>query len=80
MPVPFKQAITLGKRGRPKKGEEKTLSDKVYGVSSAYLEARLRRDHPEILAAKERGGARACRLIRKLETAEAEDADGEGGC
>ena len=37
MPVPFKQAITLGKRGRPKKGEEKTLSDKVYGVSFATL-------------------------------------------
>ena len=40
----FEQAIALGKRGRPKKGEEKILSDKVYRVSSVYLEAQLRRE------------------------------------
>ena len=52
VPVPFKQAVTLGKRGRPKKGEGKGSPTTISGRGVAYLEARLRRDHPEILAAK----------------------------
>jgi hypothetical protein len=40
--------------GPPLKGEAKP-SRRSYGETSAYLEARLRRDPPEILAAKERG-------------------------
>lgn len=46
------QAVVLGKHGRPKKGEEKgsvtTFSD--VGRGTAYLIARLKRDHPDIAA------------------------------
>ena len=74
VPVPFKQAVDLGRQGRvdpPRdekgrflKGEAKP-SRRSYGETSAYLEARLRRDHPEILAAKERGEYRSIKAAAR---------------
>ena len=59
----------LGKRGRPKKGEEKgdNVTLKGRGNSSAYILARLDRDGHAELAAKVRAGklsANAARAIR----------------
>jgi hypothetical protein len=46
----------LGKQGRPHKGEEKHSNRRIkYGDNLEYWKARLARDHPEILAAYERG-------------------------
>ena len=55
-------AIELKKHGRPKKGEERKGSDltlKTRGESVDYIKARLRRDHPEIAEALERGEFRS---------------------
>ena len=57
-PIPLKVAVKLGKRGRPKKGEEKgdnvTLNGR--GNSRAYTLARLDRDEHTELAGKVRSG------------------------
>lgn len=52
-PIPYKKAIALGKHGGDRKSEEfKNQGDNVTlkdrGNKASYLEARLRRDHPEI--------------------------------
>jgi hypothetical protein len=55
-PVSLDQAITLGKRGRPKKGEEKHGNAILKpGTHRAYILARLDRDRSP-LAAKVRSG------------------------
>ena len=63
-PVPFRNAMELGKRGRPKRGEEKgdgiTFSRGSTGAD--YLAARIRRDAPEIAARMGEFG-RACRAV-----------------
>lgn len=41
---PLDQAVMLGKRGRPKKGEEKGSSTTIIGRGRAYILARLRVD------------------------------------
>jgi len=43
--------MVLGKRGRPKKGEEKKGSERTIkrGENAAYLKARLARDRPDVL-------------------------------
>ena len=49
-------AIVLGKRGRPRKGEEKTSNRKIKGGTNiAYTLARLDRDRPD-LAERVRAG------------------------
>jgi hypothetical protein len=55
-PLPLDQAVKLGRRGRPKKGEEKgdVVTLKGRGNSSAYILARLDRDGRDELAAKVR--------------------------
>lgn len=57
-------AIELKAHGRPRKGEEVKGSDltlKARGESAEYIKARLRRDHPEIAEALERGEYRSAR-------------------
>lgn len=67
-------AIELKKHGRPKKGDEAvlgthggkrvnhTFSESARGTGNAdYIKARLRRDHPEIAKAFERGEFRSAR-------------------
>ena len=52
-PVPLRKAVELGKRGRPKRGQEKGdgISLKTqFGTSADYLTARIRRDAAEIAA------------------------------
>jgi hypothetical protein len=53
----------LGKRGRPKKGEEKGANGTLKRGSNRapYLRARLERDHKDILAALDRGEYRSVR-------------------
>jgi hypothetical protein len=54
-PIALDRAITLGKQGRPKKGEEKPTNGRIkYGGNPAYILARLDRDGHDDLAAKVR--------------------------
>jgi hypothetical protein len=71
-PIEFREAVALGKHGRPRKGEEKgaagTLSRGTNNVS--YLTARLQRDAPEIAARLGEFGsvaaaARAAGIVRE---------------
>jgi hypothetical protein len=59
-PVPLKIAVKLGKRGRPKKGQEKggdsTFFEGVTKNTKAHWLARLDRDGHDELAAKVRSG------------------------
>lgn len=55
VPVSFAQAVTLGRRGRPKKGDEKVGNAKFNGSTQAYNVARLERDDPELAQAVRRG-------------------------
>ena len=57
-PIPYLRAQELGKRGRPKKGEEKgdNVTLKERGNSRAYILARLDRDGLTDLAARVRAG------------------------
>jgi Arc/MetJ-type ribon-helix-helix transcriptional regulator len=61
--IPLKVAVQLGKRGRPRKGEEKDYNVilKQQGNSADYLRARLDRDHPEIAEALDRKEYRSIR-------------------
>lgn len=56
--VPFGQAVALGKRGRPKKGEGKLRNTNFKSGSDtrAYILARLERDGHDELATKVRAG------------------------
>lgn len=73
-PVPFAEAVKLGKRGgarpgagRPKKGAEREGGNQAgdtklissKGTTAAYLLARLDRDRPDLAAA-----VRACQFAR----------------
>lgn len=60
----LEQAIKLKKRGRPKKGEERKGADGTFNRGSnnaTYIQARLRRDHPEIAEELEQGKHRSAR-------------------
>lgn len=77
VPVPFADAVQLGKRGAPKgnqnakkdrdenKGSGATFVQGGIGRGSAYLAARLRRDSPEIFARLERGEFKSVRAAAK---------------
>lgn len=56
--IAFDQAVTLGKRGRPKKGKEKVGNTNISkgGSTRAYILARLDRDGHAELAARVRAG------------------------
>jgi transposase len=56
-PVSLDQAIKLGKRGRPKKGEEKGCNATLKRGTAAHWLARLDRDGHAELAAQVRAGA-----------------------
>jgi hypothetical protein len=55
-PIPYQHAVELGKRGRPKKGEEKGCNATLKRGTAAHWLARLDRDGHTELAAKVRAG------------------------
>lgn len=63
-PVPIE--VPLRKQGRPSKGEEKHGQSIIKSQTKAHWLARLKRDHPEIRSAYDRGefkSARAAALV-----------------
>jgi hypothetical protein len=73
VPVPFAQAVRLGKHGGDRKSKAAKDQDQVDivnlkhegGNSAAYLAARLERDEPEIKAALDRGEYPSVRAAAK---------------
>jgi hypothetical protein len=81
-PIPFKRAIELGKRGRPRKGEEKGANSTLKKGSTprAYILARLDRDGYSELAAQAHHSGDDQIFGAKQQVVRAGPCDYRGGC